>query len=152
MYYYASILAKFSIGSAVQCFFIISGYLIFQSYERSKSLKDYVIKRVKRLFPGLWFCILLTCILGLFLTNLPLNEYFGKDLVKYLIANFSTLNFLSPRLPGVFVGNPESGFVNGSLWTLKVELFFYISVPILFYIFKKRILLGVILVLIIATI
>ena len=148
----SSILGKFNIGSVVQCFFIISGYLIFQSYERSKSLKDYVIKRAKRLFPGLWFCIFLTCILGAFLTNLPLNEYFGKDLVKYLIGNSSTLNFLSPRLPGVFVDNPESGFVNGSLWTIKVELFFYISVPILFYIFKKRILLGIIFALAITTI
>ena len=137
-------IARFSIGSAVQCFFIISGYLIFQSWERSPSLKEYAVKRAKRLLPGLWFCVFLTVLLGVFLTNLPIIEYFGLDLVKYSIANLSTLNFISPRLPNVFINNPESGFVNGSLWTLKVEIFFYISVPVLFCIFKKRIRFGVV--------
>jgi hypothetical protein len=122
---------------------------------------DYVYKTERELLDGNdqstiahelfhhWFGDLVTCESW---ANLPLNEYVGKDLVKYLIGNSSTLNFLSPRLPGVFVDNPESGFVNGSLWTLKVELFFYISVPILFYIFKKRILLGIIFALAITTI
>ena len=38
---------------SVKCFFIISGYLIFQSLERSKNLIDYYWKRILRLFPGL---------------------------------------------------------------------------------------------------
>jgi peptidoglycan/LPS O-acetylase OafA/YrhL len=47
-------------GIAVDCFFIISGYLIAGSFLRSKSVLDYLLKRVLRIVPGL-FCALVVC-------------------------------------------------------------------------------------------
>jgi len=44
-------------GIAVDCFFIISGFLIAGSFLRSKSVLDYLLKRVLRIVPGL-FCAL----------------------------------------------------------------------------------------------
>jgi peptidoglycan/LPS O-acetylase OafA/YrhL len=62
------------------------------------------------------------------LSFLPASEYFGLGFWKYLGANLIFLNFLAPSLPGVFVSNATS-FVNGALWTLKIEVAFYLLVP-----------------------
>lgn len=36
--------------------FAISGFLVTASLERSKSKKEYMLKRVVRLYPELWVC------------------------------------------------------------------------------------------------
>jgi peptidoglycan/LPS O-acetylase OafA/YrhL len=46
------------------------------------------------------------------------------------------MNFLQPSLPGVFLENNGQA-VNGSLWTIKLEIGFYIIVPFLVYIINK---------------
>lgn len=44
---------------AVKAFFVVSGFLIFMSYERSSSLATYFIKRVRRIYPAYVTVILL---------------------------------------------------------------------------------------------
>src|SRR3984957_14474576 len=41
----------------VPIFFVISGFLISKSYERSTSLRDYYRNRCLRIFPALWVCL-----------------------------------------------------------------------------------------------
>lgn len=124
-------------GEAVQGFFTLSGFLVFYSYINKPQLKSYAIKRIKRIFPAYFFIVLLCSILGILLTDLPLKAYLSSlQLIKYLLANFSFLNFLEPCLPGVFTDNIMPA-VNGSLWTMKVEILLYISVPIVFYLLKR---------------
>jgi peptidoglycan/LPS O-acetylase OafA/YrhL len=41
------------------------------------------------------------------------------------------MTFRAPNLPGVFTHNADT-FVNGPLWTLKIEVMFYALVPLLF--------------------
>src|SRR5260221_5801342 len=48
----------------VPIFFVISGFLISLSYERSSSLKSYCRNRVLRIYPGLWCCILSTIVVA----------------------------------------------------------------------------------------
>lgn len=117
---------------SVTGFFVISGFLIAQSYERS-TLKSYFIKRAKRLLPAYVF-VVLCCTFGLVtLTTLPAKDYFcSAEVWKYLGANLCFLNFLHPSLPGVFENeliNDTS--VNPALWTLKIEVGFYLIVPLL---------------------
>lgn len=121
---------------AVHSFFIVSGFLIFMSYERSSSLKSYFSKRVRRIAPAYVSVIIILFLLLSLLSTLPLSEYFSSgDSWRYLLANLTTLNFLHPGLPGVFENHHWSA-VDGSLWTIKVEVAFYLSVPIIAFFYR----------------
>lgn len=117
---------------AVRSFFVISGLLIYRSYTRSSSLASYLEKRVRRIYPA-YFAVVALAAVGLCsLSTLPFWQYFGLGFWKYLGANLLFLNFLAPSLPGVFASNSLSA-VNGALWTLKIEVVFYLFVPVMHY-------------------
>ncbi|ALV94049.1 acyltransferase [Pantoea rodasii] len=122
---------------AVRGFFAISGFLIAKSYLRSKSLTSYFIKRAQRILPAYIFVIVLCFVIGMCLTTLPLMDFLkNKETIKYLIANFSFLNFIQPSLPGVFTSNPNQP-MDGSLWTIKAELTLYVLLPFIVPLMKK---------------
>lgn len=112
---------------AVRSFFAISGFLIFMSYERSVSLREYFEKRFRRIYPAYFCVILLTVIAGLLAG--------ASHVLEYLAANLVFLNFLRPSLPGLFSHNPVA-VVNGALWTIKVEVVFYLLVPALVWLLR----------------
>jgi peptidoglycan/LPS O-acetylase OafA/YrhL len=115
---------------AVEAFFVVSGFLVVMSFERSRSMGDYFAKRARRIYPA-YFVIVVGCALsGALITRLPLAEYFSATWIRYLVANLALLNFFAHELPGVFESNPVSA-VNGALWTLKIEVMFYVCVPVI---------------------
>ena len=59
------ILDIFSAEIAVKSFFIISGFLIFMSYEKSKTISSYFSKRIRRIYPAYVFVILISILTGL---------------------------------------------------------------------------------------
>ncbi len=120
----------------VQSFFVISGFLIFMSYEKSKSLRDYLEKRVRRIYPAYVVVILLCVAAGVFLTRLPLADYLSRETLRYLASNLVFLVFLQRTLPGVFENNLIHA-VNGALWTLKIEVAFYLCVPLICWIMRR---------------
>lgn len=116
---------------AVSIFFVISGFLITQSFDRSKDPIYYFKARVLRIFPGLILCVMLSIfLLGPIFTDLGFLEYF-KNRETYDYLKTVTLYWLQFDLPGVFSTNIWPGAVNGSLWTLWFEFFFYIVVAAL---------------------
>jgi len=117
---------------AVRSFFVISGLLIYRSYTRSSSLASYLEKRVRRIYPAYFTVVVLAAIALWPLSTLAASQYFGSGFWKYLGANLVFLNFLAPTLPGVFTSNIENA-VNGALWTLKIEVAFYLLVPVIHY-------------------
>jgi len=124
--------------TSVIAFFCISGYLITNSYFNTNSLKRYFVKRAARLLPAYIFVVTACIIFLSFTSNYSIIEYFSNiHLYKYLIANISFLNFLHPTLPGVFIRNGIENPVNGALWTLKVEVSFYLLVPAILYFVQK---------------
>ena len=116
--------------TAVGGFFMLSGFLVFYSYLRSKSLKQYFLRRARRILPPYMAIVLLCAVVGAFVTNMSAGDYFtSSQFWQYLGANLTFANFLQPALPGVFTGQVYEA-VNGSLWTMKIEVLLYLSIPI----------------------
>jgi len=103
---------------------------------RSSSFYSYLDKRVRRIYPAYFTVVVLAAVALCSLSLLPVSLYFGAGFWEYLGANLIFLNFLSPSLPGVFTTNDISA-VNGALWTLKIEVAFYLIVPVLYYLCNK---------------
>lgn len=121
----------------VQGFFIISGVLVYNSFERSKTLKEFFLKRFFRIYPAYFIAVISCFAMGIVVTTMPIGDFLScKTTWKYLVANLCFSNFMQPTLPGVFESNPQP-FVNASLWTLKVEIMFYLSLPIVAYLMKR---------------
>jgi len=119
-----------NIVNAVAVFFIISGFLITKSWCDKPEIFFYLKNRFLRIVPGLFVCLLFTIlIIGPVCTKLSLAEYFSqKGTYRYLLKNI-TFN-VRYSLPGVFEENPYKDAVNGSLWTLPVEVFCYLGVMV----------------------
>lgn len=122
---------------AVQAFFFVSGFLIFMSYERSDSMFLYFKKRFFRIIPAYVLVVFVSAFLLVGLSELSAFDYFRSlEWWRYLFYNLMLANFSAPTLPGVFLSNAEPT-VNGSLWTIKIEVAFYIMVPFLVWLIKK---------------
>ncbi len=106
----------------VNLFFIISGFVIFMTLEKTTSTRGFAMSRFSRLYPAYWTGVLLTAsITTLFAPPLRDNAYTLKE----LLANFSMLqSFFKIR-------NVDSVY-----WTLSVELVFYFWMWLLFRIRK----------------
>jgi peptidoglycan/LPS O-acetylase OafA/YrhL len=118
----------------VPIFFVISGFLISASYDRSKSISDFFKNRVLRIFPALWLCFALS------VTMIFLTGYFassGASAGDFAIWAFSQMSFLQFYNPSFMRGFGE-GVINGSLWTIPVEMQFYVLTPAIFLIYKIR--------------
>jgi peptidoglycan/LPS O-acetylase OafA/YrhL len=123
---------------AVQAFFVISGYLIAMSYDRSRSVRQFASKRVRRLVPAYVTVVVVAAVAGALLTTLPALVYLTSPQVyAYLAANLTFLNFLQPSLPGVFADNPHVA-VDGALWSIRSEIACYAMVPAVYW-FASRV-------------
>ena len=129
---------------AVDGFFAISGFLVAASFVR-RGVVDYTISRILRILPALIVCVFVSVfLLGPIFTNLSLSEYFAdKKTYQYLGNAFAYFN-VKWHLPGVFEDNILTA-INGSLWTLTVEVRCYIVLAFLgiFGLLKDRILANV---------
>jgi peptidoglycan/LPS O-acetylase OafA/YrhL len=112
-------------------FFAISGYLVTQSWFRDPSIWRFFMRRSLRIIPGLAFVIFLSfAIIGPLLTTLDVADYFSRREAWGYLAKI--LVFPSQYgLPGVFADNPFPIVVNGSLWSLRVEVVLYFAVSAL---------------------
>jgi peptidoglycan/LPS O-acetylase OafA/YrhL len=130
---------KYDLGYiSVAVFFIISGFLITKSYLHSKSLTQYLLSRVLRIYPALTVVILITVfILGPILTTYSLKQYFASEQTTGYISNIISITSFF-RLPGVFTHNYNPYVVNASIWTLPNEIACYFLVAIIGLFLSKR--------------
>ena len=121
----------------VPIFFVISGVLISKSYEHSDSLRDYLRNRCLRIFPGLWVCLVVSVAVILALRVGSFGRITAPDWLLWWAGQMSIFQgfqaaFLEPLSTGL----------NRSLWTIPIELEFYIVLPALYGILRLRRRLG----------
>jgi len=109
----------------VGVFFAVSGFLVTQSWMRDPHLVRFAVKRLLRIWPGLAVAVFLTVfVVGSAATSLPLGDFLSSR------ATYDYFNILRFKiyyvLPGVFEGNPYPRGVNGSLWTIPIEVQWYV--------------------------
>ena len=106
--------------------FALSGYLTAASLDRDSMNGDidkpkFLKKRFFRIFPEYWLCVLINTVV-IFVLYSPKPNL--KEGLIYVITQFGCLNFYTGEwLRGYGVGAP-----NGSLWTILVELEFYVII------------------------
>ena len=111
---------KFSIGcTAVDLFFLISGFVIFNSIKKSNL--EFIINRISRLYPTYWISVTFTFILFCIYETKKRNWIIHIDFKKY-IANMTMCQKY------FYINN-----IDESYWTLIVELTFYLSISIFIY-------------------
>ena len=118
-------------------FFVISGYLIFKSFERSKNISDFFEKRIRRIFPGLIIAQLVTLIAISILIKEEIFFLFQKETILYFVKG-CTIFLQKFRISGLFENNLHPQVINGSLWTIPFEFFLYIFMAVFFTIFKFK--------------
>jgi peptidoglycan/LPS O-acetylase OafA/YrhL len=119
-------IAIHSFGVAV--FFAISGFLVVDSWVRTPQPIVYFSSRALRILPGLVLVVATTIlIIGPVFTTLPLGQYFASSETWRYAANLFPV-LPQYDLPGVFANLPYPDAVNGSLWTLRAEMFCYVVV------------------------
>ena len=109
---------------AVPCFFYISGYLITASAIKN-DFKTFLKKRLARIYPAYFICILLIVILFAPLAFTIINNG-NFDLVSYLDLNPSPSRFFIYALPlnlfenniGTLLEAINADNWNVSIWTL----------------------------------
>ncbi|MBD1394643.1 acyltransferase family protein [Mucilaginibacter glaciei] len=113
----------------ITMFFVMSGFLISASLERNHDIVVYFKNRAFRIFPALWTCIVLTIIVIALVTNI---SFFNIKAVYWFFAQLVGLIYTPEFLKGF-------GFrsYNGSLWTIPLELQFYVVLPILYFIVNR---------------
>ena len=117
-------------GMAVLVFFSLSGYLVTQSWFADPNAWRFAARRALRIWPALTLVVVLTVLcLGPLVTTLPISEYLKHRATwDYLKTLRMAVHYV---LPGVFETNPYPHGVNGSLWTIPLEVRCYIALGVL---------------------
>lgn len=105
-------------GWGVQLFFMISGYVIYMTTKNCKSVKEFAIKRIIRLYPAFLFALPLTFII------VGLYHLEGRQVsISEALLNLTMIYGYLPKVR----------YVDGAYWSLTVEISFYLVIGALLY-------------------
>lgn len=116
----------------VSIFFVISGFLVTGSYMRRPNLPVFLGNRALRLLPALAVVVLVSAfVLGPLTTSLGKGAYLTSAKTWFYPLRNVLIYPVDYVLPGVFDANPYPHIVNGALWTLRLEVSFYLAIAVL---------------------
>jgi peptidoglycan/LPS O-acetylase OafA/YrhL len=100
----------------VELFFVISGFVIMMTLDRTKTAAEFAISRISRLYPAYWVAALFTAAV------VTVAELPGRGVsIPQVLVNLTMLQ--------EYLGVKH---VDGVYWTLTVELTFYAIMLVLF--------------------
>ena len=105
----------------VPLFFLISGFVIFRTLERTKRSADFAKSRFVRLYPAFWLSVLISFVIRFAIPG-PEGFMDRARLIRRTIASAS-------MVPYWF----HIASINHSYWTLSVEMTFYVIMFALLY-------------------
>jgi peptidoglycan/LPS O-acetylase OafA/YrhL len=112
---------------AVVIFFAISGYFMPKSYTNSSGFVGFIVKRCKRIFPGLFVCsVIMVFVVGLIFTAASAYDYIFSTVQFKTVFLFTA--FMGRTIPTVFSDFTFKDAINGSLWSLPVEFLCYLII------------------------
>lgn len=124
----------FYTGSLAVCVFLfISGSLVSASLLRLQSPLEFLIHRVARIYPGLIVSLLLTA--GAVFATYPAVVR-PRELGEWVAMNATGLTN-SWSVSGVFEKASTYTAINGSLWTIPLEVRCYLVLLVVGLVFKK---------------
>ena len=113
----------------VQLFFIISGFVIFLTLERCTSLIEFFVRRIVRLWPALILATFATILIARSLAGSPPHASDTNSLLPSLT--------LIPKYVWGLLGVHTSGYADGVLWSLWIEIQFYLVAGIIFFVARR---------------
>jgi len=115
---------------AVNGFFALSGFLVAGSFIK-RGIIDFTLSRTLRIFPALIMCVFIAAlVMGPLVTSLSTSAYYAEAATWNYLRNGLAFFPMRWDLPGVFEGHARQG-VNGSPWTLTVEVRSYTLLALL---------------------
>ncbi|MFT4802873.1 MAG: peptidoglycan/LPS O-acetylase OafA/YrhL [Psychroserpens sp.] len=137
LYPYNDLYDHFNLGKlGVQFFFIISGFVIYFTLEKTEYFTSFWQKRLIRLLPSMIVASFITLIFCILFDK---NKIFpGSHSISNFIPSFS---FVNPSIFNEIFGT-NLDYISGSYWSLWPEIQFYFFVSLIFYINKKRFLVN----------
>jgi peptidoglycan/LPS O-acetylase OafA/YrhL len=133
---------------AVIFFFILSGFVIHLKYANNLNknitrfnLKEYLFRRVKRIYPPLLFALLFTFLID------SLGKYYGYPIYSNstpfpIVKDNFTWTTLAGNLSFLMNTYIDPWGSDFALWSLKFEWWFYMLYPLFFVVVRKSILAG----------
>lgn len=114
----------------VQLFFLISGFVILMTLDRTKSLSNFMYKRWLRLFPAMIISTFIIVITASFFNSRPAGEV-------VILNTLPGLLFIEPYWIEKLTGIPFSS-LEGAFWSLYVEFKFYLIAAFLYFVGKDN--------------
>lgn len=118
---------------AVNCFFVMSGFLVCKSVTERRATREFFRARILRIYPALVLAVLLcVLVIGPLHTQGTLSEYFtDSQTYKFLLKNSVLIFGIDHHLPSVFTTRGAETMVNAPLWTLVFEVYLYLCLGVL---------------------
>ncbi len=132
LYPYGKLYDYFDLGQlGVQFFFIISGFVIYFTLEKTENIVSFWKKRIIRLLPSLLLASLFTY---LFFIVFDRNNVFPSS---HLLKNFiPSVTFINPIIFNNVL-NTSLAYIDGAYWSLWPEIQFYFLASCIYYCNKK---------------
>jgi peptidoglycan/LPS O-acetylase OafA/YrhL len=134
-FYQYDIIPLFQHGHfGVQLFFMVSGFVIYQSLEKSTTGLSFLRKRYFRLLPAIVLCSAITYFVVMSLNKS--EELAGLRSETPLNFLFS-FTFIHPRFWAAILDNNHISWIDGAYWSLWAEVVFYASASVVFFRSRK---------------